>query len=496
MEKNKKSVTKNYVYNMLYQILMILSPIITTPYLSRVLGAENIGVFSYTLSIATYFVMFGSVGISLYGQRTIAYFQDRKEKYSKIFYEILLLKAICMLISICIFYFSFVYLKNDYQIYYRILVFELIGNLLDISWFFQGMEDFKKIVPRNFLVKVISIICIFTFIKSSADLTLYYWIYTISLVVGNISLWFYLPKYLCKIKRKSLNIAKHLKPTLSLFIPQIAIQVYTVLDRTMIGLLTNNMVEVGIYEQSTKIIKILLTIITSLGTVMIPKISNLFANKNNEEIKIRLRKSFHFVWLIALPISFGLIGIANNFIPWFLGKEFLPAITVVQIGSLLFVAIGLNNVTGMQYLISVGRQREFTYSVIIGALINFCGNYFLIPSFGAIGAIVFSVIAELIILTAQMIMIKNDIKLKDLFNNFGKCIASSLIMFAIVFPLSLYFKPSIINTGIIAVIGVVVYFSLICILKDDLFLQTFDRMMRVVGVKHEKTKKDNKKIGS
>ena len=169
----KKSITKNYIYNLTYQILVLILPLITTPYISRVLGAENIGIYSYTLSISAYFILFGSLGISLYGQREIAYNQGKKNKCSIIFWEIIILRTITMLISLILYYFIFVN-GQQYQIYYKILTLELIANCLDISWFFQGIEEFKKTVMRNMVVKLISIISIFIFVKKESDLYIYF----------------------------------------------------------------------------------------------------------------------------------------------------------------------------------------------------------------------------------------------------------------------------------------------------------------------------------
>lgn len=243
----KKSITKNYIYNLLYQILVLILPLITTPYISRVLGAENIGIYSYTISIVTYFILFGSLRVALYGQREIAYNQNNKKKYSMIFWEIVILRTITMTISLILFYLIFVN-GNQYQTYYKILILELIENCIDIIWFFQGLEEFKKTVMRNTIVKLVSVISIFLFVKSKNDLQIYFWIYVLSTTIGNGSLWLYLPKFLEKVKLKDLKIIRHLKPTLGLFVSQIAVQVYTVLDRTMIGAIISDKSEVGFYD--------------------------------------------------------------------------------------------------------------------------------------------------------------------------------------------------------------------------------------------------------
>ena len=189
MIQEKKSITKNYMYNLIYQVLVLISPLITIPYISRVLGAENIGIYSYTLSITAYFILFGALGMSLYAQREIAYNQDNPPKYSLIFWEMVLLRIITMSISILIYYFTIIK-YGTYQLYYKIL----------------------------------------------------------TLLIGNLSLWLYLPKFLVRIDIRKINILRHLKQTISLFVPQVAVQVYTILDKTMVGTIVQEKAEVGYYD--------------------------------------------------------------------------------------------------------------------------------------------------------------------------------------------------------------------------------------------------------
>ena len=311
----KKSIKRNYIYNLIYQVLILILPLVTTPYLSRVLGAENIGIYSYTLSISTYFILFGSLGVAMYGQREIAYVQDNKYKRSKIFFEILILRFITLGIAILTFYLTFC-IKGSYKVYYRILILELLSNIIDVSWFFQGLEEFKKTVTRNTIVKIISVICIFAFVKTKDNLLQYFIIYVLSTFIGNITLFLYLPKFIQKIKIKELRPFSHFKANLALFIPQI----YTVLDKIMIGTIISGKKEVGYYEQAQKIIKLLLTIATSLGTVMIPRMASTYANGDEGKLKEYLYKSFKFVFFIVFPIMFGIISISKKFVPLFFRK--------------------------------------------------------------------------------------------------------------------------------------------------------------------------------
>lgn len=473
----EKSVAKNYIYNLTYQILILITPLITTPYLSRILGAENIGIYSYTISISTYFVMFGTFGMITYGQREIAYVQENKKQRTKIFWEVILLRLFTMSISILLFYIFYVN-GEQYQIYYKILVIELIANCFDISWFFQGLEEFKKTVFRNILIKCISVISIFIFIKTKEDLIIYFVIYVFSNLLGNLSLWWYLPKYLSKIDLKELNLLKIIKPTISLFIPQIAIQIYTVLDKTMLGNILNNMVEVGNYEQSQKIIKISVTVITALGIVMSPRIANTIANEKKEEVKHYLENSFNFAWFLGIPMMLGIIAIAPKLIPWFLGEEFTRTIVILMIGAPIIFVIGLSDVSGVQYLIAAKKQNIFTKSVIIGAIFNFCLNLILIPLYGAVGAIISSLFAETLILFVQLAYIRKEISLKILYNNCIKYILSGMVMFIITFMVGINMKPTIITTLSQIIIGIITYMGMLIILKDKFLYKILVKIKR------------------
>lgn len=472
---SKKSIKKNYAYNLIYQILILILPLITTPYISNVLGSTGVGIYSYTLSIATYFVLFGSLGIAMYGQREIAYLQENDKDRTRVFWEIVIFKCITMTISLLVFFLIYVN-GNQYQIYYKILTLEIIANMIDISWFFQGIEEFKKTVTRNLWVKIISVILIFVCIKEPTDLSKYFIIYTISNLVGNLSLWLYIPKYLKRIKIKELKIFNHLRPTVSLFIPQIAMQVYTLLDKTMLGNILGDMSEVGVYEQSQKIVKMPLAVITALGTVISPRIANITANDKNEEVEYYLKKSFNFVWLIGIPMMLGIIATASNLVPWFLGEEFNRAIWVMIAGAPIIMAVGLNNVSGIQYLIPSKKQNIFTKSVVVGAIFNFFANLILIPILKSMGAIIASALAEIIILLIQLYYIKTDIDVKIVYKNSLKYVASGIIMFVLTYGIGYFMQPSIKTTIIQFMTGAFSYFILLIIFRDKIVIETFNKI--------------------
>lgn len=471
----KNSMTKNYIYNLTYQILTLIFPLITAPYISRVLGATSIGIYSYTLSISAYFILLGSLGVALYGEREIAYNQKDKKQYSIKFWEIVILRAITMAISIIIFYFTFS--KNgEYAIYYKILLLEIIANCLDISWLFQGLEDFKIIIKRNLIVKIISIICMFVFIKSPNDLKIYYWIYVISLLVGNGSLWLYLPKILDKVQLKELHILRHLKPTINLFIPQIAIQIYTLLDRTMIGTIVADKSEVGYYDQSQKIIKMLLTVITSLEIVMIPRVASTYSEGDENKIKNYMKESFAMVFFLSIPMIFGTITISDAFVPIFFGKGYDEVVKLMNTICPILLIIGISNVIGKQYLLPTKRENQYTISVIIGATINFILNSFLIAKFGAMGASIATVVAEMTVTGVQLYFTRNEFEFKKIMKLSINYIIAGIIMFIVCLITGKLISNNVLSIIVQSISGTATYLICLYILKDAFMLKICEKL--------------------
>lgn len=477
--RKKKSVKINYFYNLIYNLLTLLLPLLTTPYLSRVLGVENIGIYGFTNSIVTYFVLFGCLGTTLYGQREIAYVQDDKEKQSKVFYEIFFVKLISMFISILLYGFSFC-LDGTLSLYYQILLIYLVANVFDISWYLQGIEEFDKTVIRNLIVKVLSIILIFVLVKKPDDLWIYFTIFAGSELLGNITMWIYVPKYLNKPNFKKLNLKKHLKPILMLFIPQIAIKVYTVLDKTMIGVISGNMNDVGFYEQGQNIVRALIVIITAYGTVMASRIAYTYKNSDKKETIKYLKSSFRFSWLLGIPLMLGTIAVADKLVPWFFGDGYAPVSNIIKFTSPLIIAIGLNNVLGMQYLVPIGRQKDFTTAVVIGALSNFVLNNILIRLFGTIGAVIASVLAETIILIYELYVTRKEFNWLMIFNGVFKYLIAGIIMFIVIYNIELHLGVSLLNTFIVFIIGVITYFIMLLLLRDSYILDNLNILLKKV----------------
>lgn len=482
----KSNVYVNYLYNLSYQLLVIVLPLITTPYVSRALGASGIGAYSYTQSITQYFILFGCIGLNMYGQKQIAFVQDDIHKRSKLFFELVIVRVFTILISLTLFYLTCVQ-NEKYHLLFLIQTIDIIASIFDISWFYQGIEDFKKIVLRNFVVKIVGVILIFTFVKDSNDLYLYTLCYSSTLILGNLSMWMYIPKLVKKIKIQSLNSIQHIKPTITMFIPQIATSIYTMLDKTMIGALTRIDAEVGYYEQSQKIIKMAMTLVTSLGTVMLPRIANMFANKDFKQIEIYMMNSFRFVFALGFPIMFGIMGISKGLIPWFYGEGFDKVLPNMIIIAPIVIIIGLSTIIGTQYLLPTNRQAEFTTSVIIGSITNVILNFILIPKFMSVGAAIATVIAELSVSSFQLYKVRSEFNLKKIFKMSLKYFLTSFVMLIFLIILDFNLSPCIVSTLAEIIIGSIIYLSVLLITKDQIILDVINKIRTII---YKNKKKD------
>lgn len=463
------TIIKNFLYNVGYQLFVLILPVITVPYISRVLGSEGVGINAFTNSIIQYFILFGSMGINLYGNRTIAYCRDNKERMSQIFWEIAILRLMSITIAYIVFI-VFLFTIKEYRTYYLYQSVLILAAGLDISWFFMGNEDFKKTILRNTLIKLTSLIAIFMFIKTKNDLSMYILILGLSTFFGNLTLWPYLRKSVNRPTFSELSLKKHVVPSINLFIPQIATQVYLILNKTMLGFM-DGVQSTGYYENTDKIVKIILAIVTATGTVMLPRVANTFAAGNMKKVNYYLYQSFDFVSFLCFPMAFGLAAIAPKFSIWFLGEEFSITGNLIPILSVVIVCVGWSNVLGTQYLLPTNKTKYFTTSVFFGALTNIIFNIILIPLFGIYGAIISTVISELIVTLTQMYFVKQFISLRILFKEKWKYLLAAMFMFSIVRYINNVLSMNIITFCLQVCIGTIVYILMIFLLRSKITLE-------------------------
>lgn len=478
----KKSLSRNYIYNVIYQILTLLLPIVTTPYVARILSVDSIGIYSYTYSIAAFFVIVAELGSAVYARREIAYYQDDKNKRSIFFWEIFIFRVLMTIL--CLFFYYIYILQAKHVEVALAQILYIIAVMFDITWLFQGMENFLTVVIKNSIAKIITMICIFTFVKSNNDLLIYVFCLAIVPLISNVITWSGISKYIERVPLKKLRPLRHFKGTMQLFIPTIAAQVYLLLDKTMLGFFTEDNIENGYYEQAQKIIRICWTFLTTLATVMAPRIASLYAKGDKETLKRYMCSSFDMVWCMSFAMSFGIIAIANHFVPCFFGVAYNKVVLLLVVFSFILFPIGINSVIGSQFLVTIKKHKIYTISIISGAIFNFVLNLILIPKYFSIGAAISSILAEYVITIIQAIYVVyyiKEIKITELFIHVWQYALAGTIMLITVKCIGQLFDISIGYTMLLILIGIVTYFVVLLLVHNRIVLDTIKQIKRKIS---------------
>lgn len=468
MEKN--SIRVNYIYNLSFQIVAVFLPFITTPYISRVLGAGNIGIYSYTDSLTGFFLLFASLGVLSYGSREIARVREDKTERSILFWDLIIFKFIAVLCSYIAFFLFFNIEESRYTSIYMILSLNFLTSFLDLSWFFRGMEMFKQLSLRNTIVKLLGAVLMFVLVKNENDLPLYIICIVIPGLIGNVLLWGKALKYVDRVPVRKISVARHIKPILVFFIPAISVQIYHTVDKLMLQWILHDNFENGYYDQAYKIITILLTIVTAFNSVMYSRLSNLYKHEDFKAINTYIGKSISVIEMISLPMAVGLFLIAPRFVPVFFGKSYTDVIILLRLFSPLIIITGLSNMIANQCLIPAGNQGKSNIAIVFGAGVNVILNVFLIPKFASIGACIATIISEMVILILMCAFQKEIIK--KLFAPVFNYLIGALLMGGIglgcnrFVPNDLSMKNNIIIMIIYIVLGAGVYFGFLLIRKD------------------------------
>lgn len=445
-------------------VLMVL-PLVSIPYVSRVLGAEGIGAYSFTLSLTQYFIILGTLGTALYGNRQIAYTRDSKESMSRTFWAILMIRILTTSMALVVYYVMFWNATVLRELRF-IQSIHIVAQMIDISWLYMGNEDFKRIVTRNLFVKLVGLAFIFMFVKTRHDVALYTWINIGMSVFSSLIMWVYVPQFVVWVKPKKADLKQHFVPILKLFIPQIASQVYVLLDKTMIGLLSS-IQEVGFYTQAERIVRAILELTSALGVVMLPRMSHIFAQGHHDKMDEYLNKSLLGVSFIAIPMMVGVMGVTPEFVSWFFGEGYTQVELLMIMIAPILVFISLSSVLGVQYLLPSNRVNEFTISIVSGAVVNFTINFSLIPSMGALGAVIGTIAAECAVMTVQIYFLRNKIHWVRYFTGFSKYLLASLFMYGSVRLVGAYFGSAFYTNLIQIGIGSIVYFSVLVLTKEE-----------------------------
>lgn len=453
---------------------MLCFPLILTPYISRTIGADGIGFYSYNYSIAHCFVIFAMQGLSNYGTRTISIARsDGKNALSLAFWEVYCVQFFCAsgVTALYLFYAFFISKSSFVSVVFLLYV---ISAFFDITWFFFGIEEFKGVLLRNVFVKIFTTLLLFVIVKKPQDVVLYSIIMLLGILLPHLFLWLNLKKHLF-YKKISVRSAfrKHFYGNAKLFIPVLAISVYKYMDKIMLGQFSST-VELGYYENVERLVNIPVAFATSMGTVMLSKMSHIYNSEEHNIANNYIKNSVVFTVWISSAMVFGIFAILDQFVPLFFGPGFERCIDLAywMLPTTLF--LGISNVVRTQHLIPLHKDKIYIISVCIGAAINLFANILLIPRYGAIGAAIGTFLAELSVFLYQYLMVRRSIKVSFSFAFSLGFILIGTFMFLAVRPIEVmpYSPPLTLIIKIITGVLLYVLLSLIYLLLFKKFRKT------------------------
>lgn len=434
-----QSTKKNFIFQFLYQVVILVIPLITAPYLTRKLGDTALGVYSYTYSIAYYFVVFAMLGISRHGQRIIAARRDNNSFLRKTFWSLYLVHAAFSILALAAYFLFVVFFGGDYRIVYYIQAFYVASALFDITWLFYGLENFQSVVIKNFIVKIAECALIFCLIKTSEDLWLYTLIMACSLCAGQFVMLPQAIRYVKPTKFGWSDIKEHFKPLFVLFIAVVAATLYTVFDKTLLGIMSTKE-DVAYYEYSNKIINIPKTIIGVICTVMFPRACACIAKGDTKNAQKYMDYSLHFTCFLGLGSIFGLAGISNLFAGLYYGESFAVCGNVIIALSPNIFIIELGNIIRTQYMVPNHMDKELIICYIINAILNLILSIALIPVLGIYGAVVGTIAAEMCGIIFQLILCRKFLPFKKVILTMIPYAIFGVAMFWIIYVIRLYFN--------------------------------------------------------
>ena len=463
---NKKSLTSNSIYNVAYKMLNVLFPLITAAYIARVLFATGVGKVAYAQNIVKYFEMIAALGIPNYGIREAAKVYNEKKQSCKLFSELFLINFVSTTICLLLYYalilnvpFFFFFLPL-----YAVVGLSIAFNYLNVDWFYQGYEEFRYIAIRSFVVKMLSLVAIFVFVREKQDYIMYALISCLAIGGNNIYNIINLRKYGIKIVFDGLNLKKHINAVMVLLGSVIAIELYTLLDTTMIGFFCDSKA-VAYYTNSMRLVKILITVVTAISGVLLPRLSYHHSLGEEEECGKIVSKVFTVLLFIFLPCEIGLILVSDQVIPILFGSSFIPACKTLRVCSLLICVLGFSNLFGTQVLLTYNQEKKLLITTIAGAVSNICLNLVLVPKYQQNGAAVASVISETIVTCMSVIFAIRYVTIKLSKTEIISMLFSAMIMGVGVWMIQRSGLGLVLKLGTSVSIGIVIYFIMNYLLK-------------------------------
>lgn len=473
----------NIILNFINTVTGIIFPVITFPYAARVLLPEGIGTVNFMQSIVSYIVLLTSLGIPMYAVREIAKCRDDFDIRNKTTVEILLLSIILSLIGYVLVFLLGIYVPQislHLSVFYA-LSLAILFTSLGVNWFYQAIEDFRFITVRALCFRILATLGLFLFVKDKEDILIYAFVLVGSTVGNNLINFIHLRKYLHldSIRWSELNLSRHLRPSLRIFIFNLVTSIYVNLNTVMLGFMRGDDA-VGFYTAGNKLSHVILSVVASLGVVLLPRCANLIETGQMEEFCKVTNKSYRLVIGLSLPCVIGLIILAVPLINLFCGDEFLEAVPVLCWTAPVILFIGLSNVIGIQVLYPLGKEKIVIWSTIGGAVMNLMFNFLLIRSYGAVGAAISTFVAEFIVIFIQIYLGRKYISVKFYDYDFINYILASAFMSLILLGQLLLISNQFVLVSSCAITGILAYAMILWIKRDCLFLEVLSYANKLI----------------
>lgn len=469
-----KTVKLNFLLNLTRMFLGMAFIVITTPYIARILGPKSLGKVEYVNSLITYFMLFSALGIPSYGVREVAKYRDNSKELSKLVLEILTILCITTIIGYIVLFRLLYSYKSLYELKDIILVMSIniICNNIGIDWFYQGIENQLYITKRFILVRILTLIAMFIFIKNKEDYLIYAFILVMMQSGSNILNFINLRKYISfkDIKFKDLEIKKHIKSIFIIFMATVATAIYLQLDSIMIGNISKE--AVGIYIVPNKLIRMMLVIVTALGTVLLPRITNCLRNKDYINYDLYMNISLNYIFFIAVPLAVSTFLLSEDIINIMAGSQFVASVLTLKILSPILFMIGVAYFLGFQLLYPLGLEKYYSYSLIIASLINFVFNYLMIPKYLQNGAAIGTVVAETVGPLIMLFFAREHIKKISFFSRkrLKYFIATFIMSLIIIYVKKMEFSSA--ETIICSfILGGMAYIGVLLLLKEEICVE-------------------------
>lgn len=448
---------RNYIYNLIYRLSICVLPLVVTPYVSRVLRADQVGTYSFSSTVACFFIMFGKLGVDNYGNRSIAACGDDIEKRSRVFWGMYIFQIITSLLSILCFVFLILFVFKENRVVYWMQLVYVSSALFDVSWLFFGMEKFRMTTIRSLISRVLIILLVFTLVRTERDLWVYTGVMSLCFLIEQLQLIPFIAKTIKLVPIKGEDIIRHIEPNLKLFIPLFAFNLYSWLDKILLGIILKNTAVIAFYVYAENIINLPKGVLSALDSVMLPRISNLVAHNHRDQGLQNMKASIRFNSFISCALCFGIAGVAPNFIPWFFGMEYKPAVLLTMELAIIMIPMTVSNVIQIQYLIPFHKENIYIRAVSIGAITNIILNLVFIPLLGTTGAVIAKLGAEILVFTYQLIIIRHVYDYKTIVKTLSPFLVCGFLEFALTYSLNYINMNSFLVLGLQVVAGATVY---------------------------------------